>query len=81
MFDKEKHKNIRVWKQDHLALKKQAAINDRQLIDEFASIMRSDVKVIDGKRYRVVPMESDSFISGKVSYAHVRRTNRVGKDG
>lgn len=81
MFDKEKYKNLRVWKKDHTKFKIQAAENNKDLIHQFESWANSDTKIIDGKRYRVVPMESDSFMSGKVSYAHVRRTNRVGKDG
>lgn len=75
------YKNFRVWENDHKKLKIESAQKEKAMIEEFSEIMNSPVRIIDGKRYRVVPMDSDSLTGGNVRTAKMARSNRVGKDG
>jgi hypothetical protein len=78
------YKNIRIWEADHKKLKIESAQKDKQLIERFSEIMNGDIRIINGKRYRVVPMDSDFGLGGSnraVKSAKMARSNRVLKDG
>jgi hypothetical protein len=78
------YKTFKMWKKDHAEFKKQAANNDRQMIEEFSALVNNrDIRLINGRLYKVMPMESD-FGRGTsdraVKSAKWTRTNRVIKD-
>jgi hypothetical protein len=76
------YKTFKMWPDDHRRFKQQSANNDRQMIEEFSALVNNrDVRMIDGKRYKVVPMETDDITGGKVRTAKMQRSNRVGRDG
>lgn len=75
------YKNLMIWKSDHDKLKRQAMDNERPMLKEIHAMVNSNVRIIDGKRYRVMPMDSDSLTGGNVRPAKMARSNRVVKDG
>jgi chlorite dismutase len=77
------YKTFKMWEEDHKRFKQQSAANNRQMIEEFSALVNNrDERMIDGKKYRVVPMDSDSMtMCGSVRKAKMNRSNRVGRDG
>lgn len=77
------YKNMKVWVEDHKRFKHQSTANDRAMIEEFSELINNrNTRMIDGKRYKIVPMDSDNLIAcGTVRKAKKPGSNRVGQDG